>query len=149
MQIRDLLTDVGHKPLRIGSFQTLKDAVLTMVEQNQSGLIVMDGRKTVGIITERDVLRSHVKYGDLPLSKIQIKDVMTEKLIVAKSDDEIDVTISLMRQAGIRHLPVLEAGEIISLLSICDLAHYQAGNLSAELHYLEEYVDDLHEAGRD
>ncbi|EFK07695.1 CBS domain protein [delta proteobacterium NaphS2] len=149
MQIRDLLTDVGHKPLRIDGFQTLKDAVLTMTEQNQSALIVMDGRKTVGIITERDILRSYVKHGDLPLSKIQVKDVMTEKLIVAKSDDEIDVTISLMRQAGIRHLPVLEAGEIISLLNICDLAHYQAGNLSAELHYLEEYVDDLHEAGRD
>ena len=149
MQIRDLLTDVGHKPLRIESFRSVKDAILTMMEQNQSGLIVMEGAKTVGIITERDVLRSYVKHGDVSLSKIQIKDVMTEKLIVSKSDDEIDVTISLMRQAGIRHLPVLEAGEIISLLNICDLAHYQAGNLSAELHYLEEYVDDLHEAGRD
>jgi len=149
MQIRDLLDDVGHKPLRIDSFRTIKDAVLTMIEQNQSGLIVMDGRRTVGIITERDVLRSHVKHGDMPLSKIQIKDVMTEKLIVSKSDDEIEVTISLMTHAGIRHLPVVESGEIISLLNICDLAHYQAGNLSAELHYLEEYVDDLHEAGRD
>jgi predicted transcriptional regulator len=149
MQIRDLLDNVGHKPLRIDSFRTIKDAVLTMIEQNQSGLIVMDGRKTVGIITERDILRSYMKHGDMPLSKIQIKDVMTEKLIVATSDDEIEVTISLMNRAGIRHLPVLEAGVIISLLNICDLAYYQVGNLSAELHYLEEYVDDLHEAGRD
>ncbi|HIJ20977.1 MAG TPA: CBS domain-containing protein [Deltaproteobacteria bacterium] len=74
---------------------------------------------------------------------------MTQKLIVARPEDGIDTSISLMIKAGIKHLPVVENGQLIGILGFCDLVQHQVGALSSELHYLEEYLDDLHEAGKD
>jgi IMP dehydrogenase len=149
MSIQDVLDREGREAIRLDSELSVEDALRLMTEKNCSALIVMEGERPVGIFTERDVLLSYVRFERKPFAEIKLKSAMTNRLIVAKPEDEIDGTISLMIQAGIRHLPVVEAGEIISVLNICDLVHHQVGDLSIELHYLEEYLDDLHEAGRD
>ena len=149
MRIQDILDEEGREALRIDSGLSVEDAVHLMMDKDDSALIVMEGERPVGIFTERDVLLSYARFKPKDLSDITLRNAMTNKLIVAKPEDEIDSTISLMIQTGIRHLPVVEGGEITSLLNMCDLVHYQVGNLSAELHYLEEYLNDLHDAGRD
>ncbi|MFH1630025.1 MAG: CBS domain-containing protein [Pseudomonadota bacterium] len=149
MRIQDILDQEGRDPLRIDSGLSVEDAVNLMVDKDSSALIVTEGDRPVGIFTERDVLCSYAKFKPKTFSEIGLKNAMTNKLIVARPEDEIDATISLMVQTSIRHLPVVEDGEITSLLNMCDLVHYQVGNLSAELHYLEEYLNDLHDAGRD
>ena len=120
-----------------------------MIDKDSSALIVTEDERPVGIFTERDVLCSYAKFKPRAFSEIGLKNAMTNKLIVARPEDEIDATISLMIQTSIRHLPVVEDGEITSVLNMCDLVHFQVGNLSTELHYLEEYLNDLHDAGRD
>ena len=149
MRIQDILDQEGRDPLRIDSGLSVEDAVNLMVDKDKSALIVTEGDRPAGIFTERDVLCSYAKFKPKTFSEIGLKNAMTNKLIVAKPEDEIDATISLMVQTSIRHLPVVEDGEITSLLNMCDLVHYQVGNLSAELHYLEEYLNDLHDASRD
>ena len=134
MKIQDILDQVGREVLRIDSGLSVEEAVNLMIDKDSSALIVTEGERPVGIFTERDVLCSYAKSKPKAFSEIGLKNVMTNKLIVARPEDEIGATISLMIQTSIRHLPVVD---------------FQVGNLSTELHYLEEYLSDLHDAGRD
>jgi len=149
MLIQEVLDQQGRMALRIESGLSVEDAINLMTEKDTTALIVVEGGSPVGIFTEKDVLLSYVKFNRRPYEEIKLKNAMTNKLIVAKPEDEIDVSISLMIQTGIRHLPVVDNGQITALLYICDLVHHQVGTLSTELHYLEEYLGDLHDAGRD
>ena len=149
MPIQDLLEQNRRNATKIDSTLSVEDAVNLMTEKDLSALIVMEDDRPVGIFTERDVLLSYVRFEQKPFSTIKLKSAMTKRMIVAKPEDDIDSTICLMIQSGIRHIPVVEKGEITSVFNICDLAHHQVGNLSTELHYLEEYLADLHEAGHD
>lgn len=149
MPINDLLEENGRNATTIDSVRSVEDAINLMTKKDLNALIVMEDDRPVGIFTERDVLLSYVRFEQKPFSTIKLKSAMTKRMIVAKPEDEIDSTICLMIQSGIRHIPVVEKGEIISVFNICDLAHHQVGNLSTDLHYLEEYLADLHEAGRD
>ena len=149
MPINDLLEENGRNATTIDSVRSVEDAINLMTKKDLNALIVMEDDRPVGIFTERDVLLSYVRFEQKPFSTIKLKSAMTKRMIVAKPEDEIDSTICLMIQSGIRHIPVVEKGEITSVFNICDLAHHQVGNLSTDLHYLEEYLADLHEAGRD
>jgi CBS domain-containing protein len=149
MPIKEVLDQEDRKALKIESDLSVEDAINLMTKNDAMALIVVEGDRPVGIFTEKDVLLSYVKFDRNPYSEIKLKNAMTNKLIVAKPEDEIDGSISLMIQTGIRHLPVVEGGEIIALLYLCDLVQHQVGTLSTELHYLEEYLNDLNDAGRD
>ena len=149
MSIQDLLEENCRDATNIESARSVEDAINLMTKKDLSALIVMEGERPVGIFTERDVLLSYVRFEQKPFSSIKLKNAMTNRMIVAKPGDDIDSTISLMIQSGIRHIPVVEKGKITSVFNICDLAHHLVGNLSTDLHYLEEYLADLHEAGRD
>ncbi len=146
MRIGEIIEQEGRKVFEIDCGLAVEDAINLMTDKETSALIVIEGGRTAGIFTERDVLLTYVKFGHKPFGKIILKNAMTNKLIVAKPEDEIEALISLMIQVDIRHLPVVENGKIIALLYICDLLQHQVGTLSADLHYLEEYVSDLHEA---
>ena len=149
MPIKELLDQDDQKAFKIQGELTVEDAINYMTKNDAMALIVEEGDRPMGIFTERDVLLSYVKFNRKPYSEIKLKDAMTNKLIVAKPEDEIDGSISLMVQTGIRHLPVVENGKITALLYMCDLVQHQVGTLSTELHYLEEYLNDLQDAGRD
>lgn len=149
MLIREILDELGRKVFTLESGHSVSEAVDLMAEKDVSGLIVTEEGHPRGIFTERDVLLTYVRFKDKPFSRILLKDVMTTKLIVGRPEDGIPETISLMVQTDIRHLPVVEDGKITAVMYICDLVQHQVGTLAAELHYLEEYVDDLREAGRD
>ena len=149
MRIKDILDQECRKALKIESDLSVEDAINLMTKKDAMALIVVEGDRPVGIFTEKDVLLSYVKFDRKPYPGIKLKNAMTNKLIVANPEDEIDGSISLMIQTGIRHLPVVESGEIIAVLYLCDLVQHQVGTLSTELHYLEEYLNDLNNAGRD
>ncbi len=149
MPIQDALEQNRGNVTKIDSALSVEDAINLMTERDISALIIMEGDHPVGIFTEKDVLLTYLKFEQKPFSAIKLKSAMTNRMIVAKPEDDIDNTICLMIQSGIRHIPIVEKGKITSVFNICDLAHHQVGDLSTELHYLEEYLDDLHEAGRD
>lgn len=149
MLISDVLEKEGRKVFMMESDQSLEDAINLMVEKETNGIIIKEGEHPVGILTERDVLRNYVKHRGRPFSEIYLKDAMTNKVIVACPEDELASTVSLMIRSDIRHLPVVAGGKLIAMLLICDLIEHQLGAITAELHYLEDYVSDLQEAGSD
>jgi CBS domain-containing protein len=149
MKLGDILNEDVRAFFTLEVSQSAEDAIKLMTEKLVSAVIVTENDRPVGIFTERDVLHCYVRCDEKPYSEIGLKRAMTNKLIVGKPEDELENVISLMVNADIRHLPVVEGPEIIGMVYICDLLHHQLGTLNTEILYLEGYLKDLQEAVTD
>lgn len=149
MRVRDVLKQKRCQVHRIAVGLTVEDAIVRMTEQQTSALIVMDGEAPVGIFTERDVLRCHVAWRHRRFREMPLEEAMTGNLIVAQPDDLVSSAMAMMIKADIRHLPVVENQHIACMLTISDLVKHHVGELTAELHYLQDYITDLQDAVQD
>lgn len=149
MKVQDVLTQKGSGVYTIDVDKTVEDAINELAAKHISALIVTDKERPVGIFTERDVLRAHLKFREKPYTAVPLRDAMTEKLIVALPDDELNVVMSAMVQADIRHMPVVSEGRLVGVLSMRDIIHQYVGSLRAELIYLQDYISRLEDAKHD
>lgn len=149
MRVRDAMKQKRCLVHTIAVDLTAEDAIVQMTEQQTSALIIMNGETPVGIFTERDVLRCHVAWRSRLFREMPLNEAMTGKLIVAQPDDLASSAMAMMIQADIRHLPVVENRCIVCMLTISDLVKHHVGELTAELHYLQDYITDLQDAVQD
>jgi IMP dehydrogenase len=149
MRVRDVITQKRRAVHTIAAGRSAEDAIVRMTEQRTSALIVMDRDMPVGIFTERDVLRCHVAWRNRLFREMPLHEAMTDNLIVAQLDDLVSSAMAMMIKADIRHLPVVRDGRIDGILTISDLVKHHVGELTAELHYLQEYITDLQDAVHD
>jgi CBS domain-containing protein len=124
MIIEDVINQKTCAVFTMDSNLTAKDAIDLMVEKEITGLIVVENGRPVGIFTERDVVLCYARSNHGLFPEILLKNAMTKRLIVAKPEDEIESTISLMLKAGIKHLPVVKGSQIVGILNFCDLVQY-------------------------
>ena len=111
-----------------------------MMETHNIGIVaVLDGERLVGVFSERDVVRRVLNRGRDPLCTA-VGDAMTTNLVVAAPDDDYQAAMRAMDHANIRHLPVVEDGRMISMLSIRDLMRVDLARLTEEIRYLHEYM---------
>ncbi len=139
MKIRDLIRDKGLEFIAVDSNATVDIAINKMVDRNIGAILVMEEGKLAGLFTERDVLRCWATKGE-NFCRIPIKEVMTKDLVIAEPDDEVNYAMTIMINKRIRHLPVIEKGKIVSVVSIRDMVKAQVSNLQAEVHYLKDYI---------
>jgi len=139
MKIKDLIKEKGFELIAIDTGATVANAISKMVERNIGALLVTDEGRPVGMFTERDVLKCWVgrRSFDIPVS-----EVMTKDLLIVELEDDVSYAMSIMIQKKVRHMPVLDKGRVVSVLSIRDLVKAQVGTLQAELHYLKDYMSD-------
>ena len=149
MRLQELLDATAMPVHFIPGDLTVEAAIDLMTESHTSVLIVAREDKPIGIFTERDIMRYHVNHRDRPLSQVSVQQVMTDKLIVAECNEEISKAVPMMLQMDIRHLPVLKDGRILGIIPFRDLVKHHVSSLLAELQYLQDYIADLQEAGRD
>lgn len=111
-----------------------------MMETHNIGIVaVLEGERLVGVFSERDVVRRVLNRGRDPLGTT-VGDVMTANLVVAGPDDDCQAAMRTMDYANIRHLPVVEDGRMVSMLSIRDLMRVDMARLTEEIRYLHEYM---------
>lgn len=149
MGLDALLVGIGREVHTVTREVALHDAVRLMAEKQTDALIVVEGGEPVGIFTTSDLVRAHGMYGGRGFSGMRIDHVMTPKLIVADSGDEIGVSVDRMLQAQIGYLPVVKDGSIVGAFLLRDLLKHQVESLSAELSILQEYLSDLQNAMAD
>jgi len=149
MNVHELMQLKSRPVYMLSSDQSVDDAINLMTANKISALIVTEADHPVGIFSERDVFRTHIKDKAAAFTDIALKDAMTPKMVVAKVEDEIGSVMSMMIQADIRHMPVMKENEIVGMLTLHDLIENQIGVLTDELHHLREYIEDLHHAGQD
>jgi CBS domain-containing protein len=116
----------------------LAEAARKMWEQQTGSLLVLDQGALIGIITERDILRAVAQGTDL--KRTTVREVMATELITAHAGTSLREAAALMTQHWIRHLPVLEQGKLVGVVSQRDLAGVLAGALN-EPDALQQLVE--------
>ena len=117
---------------------TVFDAVKKMAEHNVGSLVVVDGKKPVGIFTERDLLKRVVAPGKDP-QKVTIADVMTKDIFTVEANDFIGNVQHSLSERRIRHAPVIDNGVLVGIISSTDLTRI----LDAQIYGLYFRKDDL------
>ena len=149
MKVLELLQLKSRPVYTLSSDQTVDDAINLMTAKKAGALIITEADHLVGVFAERDVFRAHIRDKTAAFTDIPLKDAMTTKLLMAKTEDEISRVMSMMIQADIKHMPVIEENKIVGMLTLADLIEHQINMLTDELHHLRDYIEDLHHAGQD
>ena len=139
MLVREFLGHKGHQVFSCHPDDTLADVVASLMQRNCGSLVVLDGDQLVGIITERDILRSCAETRG-PLDFVQVSERMTTEPITARLDDEVAGVMGVMTERRIRHLPVVENGRLCGMISIGDVVKAHHNELCQENHYLKTYI---------
>lgn len=115
------------------------DAIRLMAEAHVGAVLVMEGPRLVGIVSERDYARKVVLQGrssaDTP-----VRDIMTPRVLTTTSRDTSDHCMQLMTEHRIRHLPVMEGDDVVGVVSIGDLVKAVIEDQQAELDSLQRYI---------
>ncbi|MBI2647623.1 CBS domain-containing protein [Candidatus Woesearchaeota archaeon] len=116
-KVHDCMTT---KPIFVTPKTTLLECAKVMAKNHVGALVIKEDQKSKGLITEQDIVRKVIVKGINPLTK-KVRDFMETKLITINSDDDIYNALIIMRDHNIRHLPVVEKGEMIGLLTLKDI----------------------------
>jgi CBS domain-containing protein len=137
--VRHLLNQNARTVCSIHPDATVFDAISKMAENNIGSLVVMDGDKLVGIITERHYARNVVLKGKAS-STTSVRDIMERRVICARPEQTVEECMALMSDKRVRHLPVLEEKKVIGIVSIGDLVKSIIGNQKFIIEQLEHYI---------
>ena len=138
-ELREILEGKGADVLTVDGGASVLDAVKRMVEANVGSLLVTEGGEIAGIVTERDYLRRVALEGRDDRST-PVREIMSAPLIVVTKDTSVDECMALMTDRRIRHVPVVDAGEVVGLVSIGDLVKFRSRQQTFEIQYLTHYI---------
>ena len=137
--VAQILKTKGSKIHQVEATSTVFEAIKRMVEANVGALLVTDGGQIIGIMTERDYLRRVTLEGRTDKEAL-VSEIMTSPLIYVTPDTSVDECMALMTDRRIRHLPVIEDGDVVGVVSIGDLVKFQTKEQSFQIQYLTEYI---------
>ena len=138
-QLAKILEEKGDEVLAIEADASVFEAITRMVEANVGALLVTDEGEIAGIVTERDYLRQVTLKGRTD-KETAIREIMSSPLIVATPQMTIDECMALMTDRRIRHVPVVEDGQVVGIVSIGDVVKFKSNQQSYEIQYLHEYI---------
>lgn len=120
---------------------TVFEAVARMTELNIGAIIVQEGEAIQGIMTERDYLRFVTDQGRTARNT-PVSELMTRRLVYITPEVDIEVAMAIMTEKRVRHLPVMDDGKLIDIISIGDLVKQISQNQKAHIKFLESYIYD-------
>ena len=140
--VNTIASVIGHKGQEIFSVPStasVYEAIECMAGKGVGALLVIDGGRLVGVVSERDYARKVILKGrssrDTPVAEI-----MSSPVISVTMRHTVEECMALMTERRIRHLPVVEAGEVVGIVTIGDVVKFEADRQRAELRYLNEYI---------
>ena len=137
--VRDILEVKGHDVWRVPFEATVFDALQLMAEKEVGALVVVDGPKPVGIISERDYARKVILYGRASPTTL-VKEIMTSHVVYTHPDQPIEECMAIMTDKRIRHLPVMDEGKLVGIISIGDLVKTIIADQKFTIEQLERYI---------
>ncbi len=137
--VRQLLESKPAEIIAISLDAPVIDAIRLMAERRVGALVVMEGARLAGILSERDYARKIVLQGrsskDTP-----VRDIMTAEVITVRPEDSSDHCMQVVTDKRIRHLPVMQGGDVVGVLSIGDLVRAVIEEQKQELDQLQRYI---------
>ena len=137
--VSQLLNKKGHEIHAITPDATVFDAIKLMSSLGVGALLVLDGNRLVGVISERDYTRKVILKGRSS-STTRVEEIMTNKVICVSPDNNIDQCMLLMTENQIRHLPVLEKSMVVGVITIMDVIRHILAEKEFIIEQLEHYI---------
>ena len=138
-QVSEILDEKGHRVLMIDADASVLEAVKQMVAANVGSLLVTDGGEIAGVVSERDFLRRVAVDGGSDI-EASVREIMSSPLVVVTPQTSVDECMALMTNRRIRHLPVVDDGEVTGIVSIGDVVKFKSKEQSFEIQFLHEYI---------
>jgi len=137
--VKQLLDQKGHEVLSIGPDESVFDAIKKMADNNIGSLVVTEGEKLVGIITERHYARNvFLKGRSSP--ETTVREIMSTHVVCARPEQSVEECMAVMTDKAVRHLPVLEKKQLIGVVSIGDLVKNIISDQKFVIEQLEHYI---------
>jgi CBS domain-containing protein len=137
--VRDILAVKGSNVVQITPEATVFEAARRMTENRIGGLLVTEGNKICGVVTERDILRRVVAAGRDPGTSL-VREIMTADVFCCHPHTSVEEARVAMKERRIRHIPVLDNGQLCGLVSIGDLNAHEAQSKEMTIHLLNQYI---------
>ncbi len=135
----EILDEKGHDVYSVTPDDTVLDALRLLADKGVGALLVMEGDKLVGIVTERDYARKVILAGKASRDTL-VREVMTSKVLYAGPHRTVDECMALMTDINARHLPVLDGERVVGVLSIGDLVRVKLREQNFLIDQLRQYI---------
>jgi len=139
IKMKDILAHKGPDVWSIGLDKTVFQALELMAQKEIGALLVMDGDKVKGLFSERDYARKVILKG-LASKDTNIGMVMTDRVFCTTPNDSADQCMALMTEKRVRHLPVVDDGKVVGLISIGDVVKSIISEQQSTINVLETYI---------
>ena len=138
--VKHLLDIKGRNVISIAPDASVFDAIRLMADESIGSLVVLDENgRLAGIVTERDYARKVIVMGRSS-KDTRVAEIMTTDVLTAASDHTVNACMEIMTERKIRHLPVIEDGRVIAMVSIGDLVQAIIADQKEEIEHLEHYI---------
>jgi len=137
--ISEILSHKGAQVWSISPEATVFDAIQMMADKNIGALLVTDKEKLLGILTERDYTRKVALKGKSS-KQTPVKEILSEEFIQVTPAHTVEECMRLMTLHRVRHLPVLNGGQILGIVSIGDLVNWIISAQNSTIHQLQTYI---------
>ena len=139
MTVRSILNTKGHQVMSVQPDANLAAAVKLLGEKKIGAVLVMDQSRLEGILSERDIVRVLGERGASVLEE-PVSQVMTRKVVSCKESDTVAELMEMMTTGKFRHLPVVENGRVVGLISIGDIVKWRVREYESEQEALRDYI---------
>ena len=137
--VAQLLQDKGHVVWTVAPGATVYAALSLMADKNVGALVVVEGARVVGILSERDYARKVILRGKLSKDTL-VREIMTDKVYFLHPEQTIEECMALMTAERVRHLPVLEGDQLVGIISIGDVVRVVISEKEFLIKQLEHYI---------
>ena len=139
MNVATILKAKGSDVVKVDPAVTLSDVAMLLAERRIGAVLVMEGRKVLGILSERDIVKSMARIGGEAL-RAPVHEVMTARVVTCGLNDSVDDVMDVMTEGRFRHLPVMEHGELVGIVSIGDVVKHRIAETVMETEALRLYI---------
>lgn len=140
MTVRHVLAEKGDEVVTLGPEKTLAEAAHLLSERRIGAVVVSgDGARVDGILSERDIVRAIAREGAAALDA-KVSAYMTREVVTCAREVAIDDLMHVMTQGKFRHVPVVEEGRLVGIVSIGDVVKRRVAAIEAEARMLKEYI---------
>jgi CBS domain-containing protein len=139
MTVGAILDTKGHQIQSVEPEVTLSAAIKILAERKIGAVLVMSKGRIEGILSERDIVRALADRGAAVLGE-PVSAVMTRKVVSCRQSDTVAAIMETMTLGKFRHLPVIEDGRVVGLISIGDIVKWRLGEYEAEQAALRDYI---------
>jgi len=134
-----ILKQKGSQVHSIPPDVTVFEALQKMADHNVGALVVMEGTNLVGLVSERDYARK-VILKDRSSKEIKVHEIMSSDIVTVNPRATIDECMCSMTDKRCRHLPIVEEGQVVGVVSIGDLVNWIITSQDSTIHQLEDYI---------